>query len=862
MGKFEESFDREIIKSITLGKENTEILQRATNWCKHFRAEMKSAGLLAQMSKLPIGSIEISCQYAEQLSESMNLPWIVPSFIIENCAGCLHHDPNGDVSWGKEIIENHERQLQEYDQAEQLRQEQLRAVREKLRELPRLALDDAKLDERQILTYIEKLFAEDEEQREQTAKLLIQAARIGADLFSDITINILIEQSLSKDFVSSCLPICVKLAEQREDLSPRLKDIAFIAIDRGIYPELAAEILFHLGQAVEYPLEEKLINNLISQQIHYRPVGGWNDSPPSYSNITTILINCYDTDVFSVIEPFQLLLKKDEKYVRVNVCGALKLLQNIRPKIGIELLPELIASLDLYNDPYEDSADTKAKGCIAQALCYAPSQVDEYLVSVIPQKRPSVQEEIIDVYRIVIQNHARNRREEPCKLTEIRVEEQISVNRCLEFVKDEFLDMDVRHQASECLESACHLCPEAIVSSFEALLGYYALICTQDEPLPPLPRIILPGQKTEDPGLAFSNRENRRQKWNFIKSNLLQTLEELAEHKPNAIGETVIECYKNIDTKFYENFKSALLNLLAKLGKEYSLQPQILPLLMDGLMDFDSQLIRASAIRAVEEMYRYSKSNPPKNIVEVLIIHLRDNYVIVHKAAIQAFRWHRSWLTQEQAIEALDLMIRWLYTYKNKPYDLDDIAEAIMNTARRFAHLKNIAIQHIAAVLPTNEVLVDEGILQDMIRCVDPNEPTAVIVARQIGLCLANYDRDRYNSYECSRRAKMFEWLHEVPQAVYESIQSELFEFAKQLAKKDAWEACYFASLFAKHDDFSAEQEVLTLAASSLNQEKKYSKLKTELELLGAIASSNSYLQNGDLEKAYSLLSEIRESEI
>ena len=108
----------------------------------------------------------------------------------------------------------------------------------------------------------------------------------------------------------------------------------------------------------------------------------------------------------------------------------------------------------------------------------------------------------------------------------------------------------------------------------------------------------------------------------------------------------------------------------------------------------------------------------------------------------------------------------------------------------------------------------------------------------------------------------MFEWLHEVPQAVYESIQSELFEFAKQLAKKDAWEACYFATLFAKHDDFSAEQEVLTLAASSLNQEKKYSKLKTELELLGAIASSNSYLQNGDLEKAYSLLSEIRESEI
>jgi hypothetical protein len=283
---------------------------------------------------------------------------------------------------------------------------------------------------------------------------------------------------------------------------------------------------------------------------------------------------------------------------------------------------------------------------------------------------------------------------------------------------------------------------------------------------------------------------------------------------------------------------------------------------MDGLMDFESQLIRATAIQAVEEMYRHSKSNPPKNIVDVLIVHLRDSYVIVHMAAIQAFRRHGSWFSQEQAVEALNLMIGWLPTYKKKPHDLDNIAEAIMNAARRFAHLKDMALQDIAAVLPTNKALVDQRIVEDMIRCVDPNESTAIIVARKIGWCLANYDRDRYKSYEHSKRAKMFEWLHKVPRTIYESIQSDLFESAKQLARKDAWEACYFASLFAKHDDFSAEKEVLMLAASSLNQENKYSQIKDKLEFLSVIASSNIYLQDGDLEKAYSLLSEIKESEI
>ncbi|MBW4679177.1 MAG: hypothetical protein KME19_03545 [Microcoleus vaginatus WJT46-NPBG5] len=860
MGKFEESLERQNAEALDLGMENAKILQQATNWCKHFRAEMQSAGLLAQMSGLPIGLVEISCQYAELSSAGMNLPSIVPSFIIENCAGCPDHEPNGDVSWGEAIIEKHERQFKEHKQTEQVRQEQLRAVRERLRELPRQAKENAKLNERQILTYIEELFSEDEEQQEETAKLLIQAARIGADLFSEIAINILIEQSLYKAFGLKCLPICAELAGQRKDLSSRFTSLALTAIEQSVYPELASGILIRLGETVKFPISTPLIENLIGHQNHnilfYLP-----GREPSYPNSTRVLTLCYEADPSSVIEPFRSRLRCDNKHIRIDACGVLKLLQSECPQLGLDLLPELVDSLELDDDHSGGSADEQTKGCIGKALCHAPLHVDEYLVSAIRQKRPAVQEEIVDVYCMVVQSHARNWREEPHKLTAIRVEEQISVNRCLEFVKDEFFDLDVRYKAAECLESTCDWCPEAAIFNFDLLLGYYALICTQDESPPPLPRIILPGQKTEDPRIASLNEEERRQKWGLIKSNLLKTLEKLAEHKPKAIGETVISCYENLATKNNKKFKSALLNLLAKAGKEYSLQPQVLPVLMDGLMDFESQLIRASAIQAVEEMYRYSKSDPPKNIVDILIVHLRDSYVIVHKAAIHAFRWHGSWFNQEQAVEALNLMICWLDTYKKKPHDLDDIAEAMLNTTRRFAHLKNIAIQHIAAALPTNEALVDQRILEDMLQCVDPNESTAVIVACQIGWCLANYDRKPHNSYKHSKRAKMFAWLHELPHAIYKSVQSELFESAQKLAKKDAWEACYFASLFAKHDDYSAEKEILRLAASSLKQEKKYSKFQAELEKLEMMAATNHYLQDGNLKEAYLSLSKIRGTE-
>lgn len=856
MSKFDESFERENAKAIQIGIENVEIIQQATNWCKHFRFEMQSAGLLAQMSGLPIGMIEVSCQYASESPAGMDLPWIVPSFILKNCVACPHHKSNGDVLWAEEIIKNHERKVLEHNRSEQIRQEQLSAIRERLRELPRQVKDNAKLDERQILTYIEELFSEDEDRREEIATLLIQAARIGADLFHSTAINILTEQALSEDFISKCLPICVKLAQHREDLSSRFKDIAFVIIDKRFHLELAAEILIYLGQTVEYPLQNKQIHNLICQQVHHTPIGGWQESPPSYSNITNILVRCYDADSSSVIEQFQLFLKKDEKYVRVNACGALNLLQDICPQIGINLLPELIASLDLYDDHYDESADAKAKDCLAKALYYAPSQVDEYLVSVIHQKRPAVQEEIIDIYRRVFQSYSRDLHEKTNRLTEIRAEEQLSVNRCLEFVKDELFDLEVRHKAAECLASICYHCPRSIMSNFDTLLGYYALICTQDEPPNLPPKIILLGVQPEDPRIASLDSCNRSQKWKSFKNKIIQSLQKLIEFNSEATGQIVISCYENLDSKAHEQFKSTVLKMLGYLGKEYSFRSQVLPLIMDGLMNFESQIIRASAIRAIEEMYHSSLSDPPKNIIDVLIVHLRDNYVIVHQAAIQILCRHGSWCDREQATEALNLMIGWLYTYRAKPYDLDDIARAIINIARRFTELKDIAFQHLALVLPTKEEIVDLNIVEYLIGFIDPKEPNAVILASQIGWCLANYERDRYNTYKFSKRSQMFEWLYNLPKNTYKSIQSDLFESAKQLAVKDAWEACYFASIFAMNNDYFAEKEILMICGKSLESEKRYSDFQSELQQLALIANINSCLKDGDLNRANSLLAE------
>ncbi len=852
-GKFAESFERRNERMIELGIENAEHIRQATSWCKHFRAKMTSSGLLAQTSRLPIGMHAISCQHAGGHCESMNLPWVIPEFIVENCVECSSHSPNGDINWGEQIIRKHAQQLQEREQAEQIRENQLRKLRTQLRELSKQARQTSELDERQILVFVEGVFANDEAAQRENAELLIKSAQIGADLFSSVAIDVLLAQSLSKEFGSLCLPVCGELAKRRADLGVQLKNMAFTALKRGFHPELAANVLVQLYDQVDYPLPDDLIMNLIGYQQHYR-FGQFEESS-EYPNSNRLLIQSYDADAKSVTSSFETLLQRDDKHIRVNICGVIKLLQDARPQIGIDLLPDLVASLDLYDDPYEESADAKARQRIAAAFQYMPEYVDQYLVSQIFNKRPAVQQEIVSVYGNLIWNIADSGNASALS-TMAKLAIEIAMKRCLEFAKNNLLSLEVRFNAAEVLERICSKSPVSILPHFDSLLGYYALICIQKEPPDPIPGIILLSQDTSEATLAPWEELERQQTWSFFKRKLLDSIKSLARNKSEAAGETIIRSFDNSNTGVDEEFKSALVDLLGEVGKSYSFQPRILPLLMKALMDYDSQVIRVSAIRAIEEMYRYSKTSVPKNIVDVLVLHLHDRYAIVHKAAVHIFQWNARWLKlQQQAIEALGAMAGLLKVYRNKPYDLDDLCPVILQIASHHPDLKDVAIEHVLGVLPTNEQLVDEKLMESLVRYVKPDESMAVLVAQKIIWSLVNYTP--YHQHSFRKRAKMFEWLHQIPYTTYAHLKPVLLDAAQQVAAKYAWESYLFSSLFAKYGDYVEEETILKAAADSLDGEKRDEKFQRKLRNLQAVAAANACLQDQNLLVARQLLSQV-----
>ena len=848
---------------IELGRKNIECIERMTRWCKHAHVNMVSAGLLAEATDLPIGSHRVSCPHAEHESESMNLPWIVPKFILENCRACKHHRPNGDTSWGEAIIREHEKTQREGEERDQQRAARLQALRDKLRSVARSAASSAQATKRGILELAEGVFAEDSGRREECKGLLTQAATIGPELFPPVVVDLLLEQAVTQEFGTLCLPVCAELADRRVDLTERLRDTAISAVIQNICPEIAAAVLVALGERVPYPLEGKVIIQLIAHQSYYRPVGGWPSGvEPRYPISMGVLLRCYDLAPETVLEPLRTRLEFNDKRTRIDACGVVRELQGARPQAGLQLLPDLVASLELDDEIYEESADAAACTEIARAFDSNPAAVDDLLTQKIHQTSGELQALLVGPYKRVLDGRLLGTSDESVTEKPSKTPESVerSVERCLDFVKDEMLELQTRIKAAEVVQSGCRQYPNAAQQYFDTLLGVVALASLQTEPPDPPVKIIIPGAVPESPQSAALELLARRQHWDGLKRLLEGCIKEIAKAWPERLMDSVLKCFNSCDSRSQSDFKSSLVRIIGAIGSRYDCQPQVLPSLMKALMDYESVGVRAAGVEATEAMFRYSRAPPPSNVLDVLVLHLRDEYVAVHKTATRTLRGEGRHLNEQQAQEALVALRALAQAYRAQPYELDDICDAVLAVSARSRTLRMLGLQIIAGVFPTKENLVDERILEALCGATAPGDDVAIYVARSVAWCLSNYERDRYNTYQYQDRARFFDWLLRIPQPVYDKVQTDLADSAYKLAERDPWEVCHFAALFSRFGDHDIEAEVLRRASGALSGRKSIDTLQRALNRIRRAGMANEQKVAGHPGSASSHLSEIEDA--
>jgi hypothetical protein len=858
MRRFEEGQDREFGRSVALGEDNAECLRQMERWCKHVEIERVSEGLYAQMTGLPIASHSIGCPYVEGRSHSMNLRWIFCDFLVQHCAACPYHTPNGDVTWGQKIIDDHRKEILKCEQTGRIEAERISGLRSDLRLRSKNISANAAPESLRILEFLEAIFSDDEIERKEASERLKQSARLGPDLFPDGAIDLILALAGSAECSHLILPVCAELSSRRADLNTRLAQTALDNIDKNLHVELSATVLEALGDAIRYPIGDAYIERLLLSQDHRRPFDGWQDGRPDYSHSTRVIIRSFDADPENVQNVLRRELKNETDYVRFQLCGAIQLIQRERPQIVANLLDDLVASLAFYeNERLGDAPSGQIIQILRTAFRHFPEYVDQFLAEVMARVHPTVQEDIVRVYRdqFFDRTVTWEKRREDRHRAEVSEPEQAAIQRLLEWVKNDQLDIDIRAEALEALAIACKYATAGVLNHFDSLFGYIAIVSGQKRPDPPS-KILLPN-RPQSAQLDQLDELRRTQQWGIFKQRLQNCLEELCEARPSDVFDSVYSCLNQSSAHLEDDFKACCVSLLGELGKDYLLRPRVLPLIWRALMDYGSTWIQATAIRATVEMFSYSTASPPTNLVDTIILHLQDPHVVVHKAALRAVSWRPGWFDERQSREALTCLSSHLRAYRDDKYQLDDICDGILSVGRRYDRLKLLALRLVESVFPTGEELVDSKIAEQMTQFCKPNERIAQLVAKDIGICLARHDRDHLNYYGHSPRGHVFEWLHQLPVATYGRVADDLLASAKAVAERDAFESCHFASLFSHFRAFRYEQSVLEAAANALSQELRFESVRATLLKLAAVAAGNASLQTSDATAPQASLTEV-----
>lgn len=839
--RHEESGDRDFRRYMEIGNDNQVCISGMRRWCKNVEVEPISSGLYAEVTGLPIGSHAVSCPYVSGKTESMNVRWIVSDFLAEHCSGCPHHSPNGDDSWGRDIIEERAAQADREQRLADERKVRIQQLRAELRNQSANLAEQATTEARSILGYLEAVFSECEDERRDASERILQAALLAADALPVEAVHLINALARTPEYSESMVPVCEILGPVRPDVSEDLVETALSNIEKGLNVESSAAVLESVGGFYTYPLDEVYVRNLILSQDHHALAVAFQREASTYPNSISVLVRSYDADPESVTRVVREQLESDIDQLRLSTCGATALIQKERPTIALDVLEALIRSLNLY-DVSETiyGPSTKVIPILRAALWQSPVIVDQALGEAFSKARPAVQGDILSVYRPM------RRSDDDVNQLHAPDSASVVIDRVLGWVRNEQLPVVVRNEALESLESTFRQFPSQGISKLETLIGYLAITSTQEEPPDGPPMLEIPG-RARDQFTDQLDRETDRIRWNNFKRGLAECLSVLGSHDAQNISRAIADCLDQPLDQINHEFKAHCIWILGEVATGYDIRPQVLPYLWGGLMDFGSPSTRAQAIEATIKLFR-SGVAPPPNMIEMVLIYLADEYVVVHQAALRAVTQRRYWFDNSRTNELLGPLAAQLSAYKQNPYQIDDICEAILRVAKTDPRWKPVAIRLVETAFPTGEELVDENIAYSLTRFSEPSEAVAVPIARFVATYLSQHERDHHNNFGPSKREQMIGWLRNLPMEYFRQIADDLLNGALQVAKRDTWEGCIIAGVFAHSMEFGQEHDVLKAVLDGIPGEPRREGQRNMVKRLLDAATENASLQADQLE--------------
>lgn len=655
-----------------LGEQNAALIPRVKRWCEHLQVEMVSAGLLAEITGLPIGRMAINCAHAKGVTiQAMQLDQVAACFITENCRGCPHHQEVDQNNVGREILREADLIQQEERNPDPIASEASRRLKGLVTGDLSQALVNAPTTEQSVLECVARL--ETPGQAEETAKLLCQAAELAPEFFSDLACEVIAEHFPDLSHGGFCAEALRLLGRKRGAIPPVAIRAALHCAEDEFCHDSALDLLADYynggGKLPSLPTVTKMIRHH-----DYREVGMISHEPEANPAQIRVLLAIGRRDLSCLTNGLNRTLVEPLPQIRIAGPVAVTALLPELPELGPAVLDLLIRSLELDDNPgYGTSVDIHACDAIGEIFTYYPKETRFRL-----DMAGTVVSEEAKV--LLMKVYERLNREASPKESGPQHERALAalpdaVDALISALMDVSRILPVREVAAETLSRIAWNHPSLLIARMDALLGALAIVVNEHVKF----EENNPGR---DPDIPWLPPEEKIQ-YEHVATEIFSALEKLASLDARKVLESTVQMIESLNSNnpAQERLKWHLVGLFQHISDDYTVGPQVVPPLYNALMDFDSVMVRARALSVIEHILGRAAELVPDNMREMVIIYLREDYNAIHQQAAKAMRYFKP-ETPEQAKEILKSLVAQYSVYSNEREDHPHLRELMYAAAR------------------------------------------------------------------------------------------------------------------------------------------------------------------------------------
>jgi len=818
---------------------------------------MESAGLLAELSGLPVGLMTIGCEHASDgRTMSMHLNQVATSFITANCRNCPHHSPISDDNIGHSILKEYERLQETKTEVVQdkptVKQRLVELVSGNLLE----ALHREKITTQSILELVAGL--DNGDRHKEAAKKLVSAAKIAPEFFNELAIEVICSHFPDPEHGAECISTIRTLATATGHIPDVALEAAKLCILKFRNPDDASGLIGDVIVKRNWVPDDELIHQLTGIQQHRRPIGSFYVAQ-SFEGNNYVLVEIGKRNLRALEKSFRRRLR-GERQTRVNASTAIRSLVDALPDLALAMVDPLITSLELDDDMYDIPADGAACNTLTAIYIRHPDAVQEKIATALPMLSSEAKEVLFDVYRRVAdeaEGFDRRRDTESARLAIACL--PLIVPVLISTVSGLSSSLEVRAAAAETLESIAKCHQSLIVSQLDSLLGILATV-THEE--------VLFEESQNEADAQFMERMSRQQLYGKIIRKLVKAIEHLCKTNGGEVFKALREIIGRLNSaqSHEARYKSELTPLYGNLALNRDLTPEIIPELFKLLMDFESVAVRRAAVRTIGELLRKTPDALPQEMIEMLTIYLSDRFVAVHQNVARAMRYYEP-RDQDEAAKIATELIGWYQTYKQSQKDsrfLRDLSESLMAITCGYQDLVvRFVVPVIVDLARESDIYTADDVLFDFKRLL-PLIPDGydTIFAREVLGFLRRTEREQFNSEDHSGRYRLWLTLFDVSRTAIENNLEELRRTALTKTNTDPWDALKMVQLLCYHEMTAEAAQLAEEIASAQNKTKRNESLIRKATELALVARGEALIKQNNATDALKLFKKAEELDL